>query len=132
MVRNTACEGSDGCAAAVLERLVLGPGQEGQERGRASLTFWLGRDLTREDSAPVSDTGEEPPLQMPFPTFETGGWRFIVRTRDLRLIDDLKAFAREIADQPRADRKFTSRLIRCTEEGNLGGWAWEKERVEVS
>ena len=131
MVRNTACDGSDGCAAAVLERLVLDP-RERQERGRSSLSFWLGREVSREGSAPLPDGNEEPALPGPYPAFEAGGWRFIVRTRDLRLIGDLEAFAREITGHPRADRKFTFRLLRCTEEGRLGGWAWQKERVEIS
>ena len=119
MVRNTAGEGSDGCAAGVLERRIMDPREE--RMGRASLSFWLRREVSREGNAGTD----------PYPTFEAGGFRFTVRTRDLRLIGDLEAFAREIAGHPRADRKFTFRLLGCTEEGRLGGWAWQKERAEV-
>jgi hypothetical protein len=131
MARNTACEGSDGCAAAVLERLAVDPRLKDQGNGMPTLSFWLDRDVPTDDGAPLRHRADASGLSGPDPVFEVAGWRFIVKTRDPDLIGDLEAFAREIAGQPRADRKFTFGLIRCTEEGRLGGWAWQKERAEI-
>jgi hypothetical protein len=131
MARNTACEGSDGCAAAILERLAVDPLPKGQEDGMTTLSFWLGRDASMEGRDTLSFRKDASGISDPDPAFEVGGWRFIVKTSDLRLIGELEAFAREIADHPRADRKFTFGLIRCTEEGRLRGWAWQKERAEI-
>jgi hypothetical protein len=131
MVRNTACEGSDGCAAAVLERLAVDPRPKAQGSGMTTLSPWLGKDASPGEIDPLLYREEASGISVPDPAFEVAGWRFIVKTRDLRLISDLEAFAREIADHPRADRKFTFGLIRCTEEGRLRGWAWQKERVVI-
>jgi hypothetical protein len=131
MVRNTACEASDGCAAIVLERLAVDPWPTGQEKGITTLPPQLRRDRFPGDGSPLVYGGKASAGTGPYPVFEVGGWRFTVKTRDPRLIGDLEAFSREIAGHPRGDRKFTFRLIRSTEEGRLGGWAWQKERVQV-
>ena len=121
--------GPDGCAAAVPVRSSAGPRPEGQENGPATLSSRMGRKTPqgrggqgpgREATGTGSDT---------FPAFVLGGWRFVVKTRDHLFIRDLEAFAREIAPDPRADRRFTYRLLQSTEEGKLGGWAWQKERA---
>jgi hypothetical protein len=92
-----------------------------------TLSFWSGEEKTPDDLAAEGMRGSET-----YPSFNVGHWRFTVRTLDRHLIEDLKDFCRDISGHPRADRKFTFRLLRCTEEGRLGGWAWQKERVEIS
>ena len=132
MVRNTGCENSDGCSAAVLERMVVDPVLSRRRAGGASLSPWLNRGRDREPVPAEFDPRGAQGEPGTFPSFELGSWRFTVKTRDLHLIDDLKAFVRDVADLPRADVKFTFKLVCCTEEGRLGGWAWEKERVQGS
>jgi len=126
MGRNTGCENSDGCSTAVLKRLVVDPWRRREER--ADLSPWL-NDRSEVPSPPETGIGGTGGC---FPTFELGEWRFTVKTHDLHLVEDLKAFVGDIAFLPRSDRKFTFKLVRCTEEGRLGGWAWQKERVPVT
>ena len=129
MVRRTGCETSDGCAAVVLERLVVEPGVRRREPGMVTLSSWLKGEADRHPCpAEHHAQGIEPE---DYPSFELGSWRFTVKTGDLHLIEDLKAFVGDIAALPRADVKFTSKLVRCTEEGRLGGWAWQKERLRT-
>jgi hypothetical protein len=80
-------------------------------------------------ATPLPEAGADSDAPEAFPVFELGGWRFTVKTTDRPLIEELCTFAREIIDLPRADLKFTFKLIHSTEEGRLGGWAWQKERV---
>jgi hypothetical protein len=128
MVRNT--ENSDGCSAVVLERMVIDPGPRRAAAGTVTLLPWLndGRDEQRLPSQPGPEGA--PGLQGTYPAFELGSWRFTVKTGDLSLIEELRGFVGEIADLPRADARFTFKLVLCTEEGRLGGWAWQKERVQ--
>ena len=124
MVRNT--ENSDGCSAAVLERMVVDPRKRPLGNGAGTLSPWL-NDGGERDYLPPGDSLSPGP----YPTFELGSWRFTVKTLDLGLVEDLKTFCQEIDHHPRADRRFTFRLIKATEEGRLGGWAWQKERVQA-
>ena len=132
MVRNTGCENSDGCSAAVLERMMVDPMPKRKNTAPGSLLPWFGRESNPEhlpaeaDNKPVSDGSGA------YPIFRVGGWKFTVKTRDLQLIGDLRSYIEGISHSPRADAKFTSRLVRCTEQGRLGGWAWQKERAEIS
>ncbi|MGA2933813.1 MAG: hypothetical protein ABSD81_01500 [Methanomicrobiales archaeon] len=132
MVRNTGCENSDGCSAAVLERMVVDPGPKRKDTGEGTLLHWFDREEDHEclppETGPKSVSGESGT----YPSFQVGGWKFTVKTWDLHLIGDLKNYIEDISHFPRADVKFTSRLVRCTEQGRLGGWAWQKERVQIS
>jgi hypothetical protein len=131
MVRNTGCEHSDGCSVAVLERMSMDLRPKRRNPGMIPLSFWFGKEGATGKSLPAEADGV-PEVQGSFPAFEIGGWRFMVRTRDPGLIGDLENFSREISGHPWADRKFTSRLIQSTEQGRLGGWAWQKERLQES
>ena len=132
MVRNAGYENSDGCSAAVLERIVVDPRPKRKDARTGTLLPWFNRDKNHEDLAvdasqnPVSDESGT------YPSFQVGGWKFTVKTRDLQLIGDLKNYIEDISHFPRADAKFTFKLVRCTEQGKLGGWAWQKERVQIS
>jgi hypothetical protein len=123
-------ENSDGCSAAVLERMVVDPRGNRRYTGAGTLAPWM--DVARSEvPLPLPDDMKVTPKgEGTYPVFELGSWRFTVKTRDLPLIEELGAFAREIAGLPRADVKFTFRLVTCTEEGKLGGWAWQKERAK--
>ncbi|HVP25978.1 MAG TPA: hypothetical protein VMS81_08350 [Methanomicrobiales archaeon] len=125
MVRNT--ENSDGCSVVVLGRMVVDPRPRRRDTGTPSLLPWLNGEGNEDPSPVESDPAGEPGA---YPTFKLGSWRFTVKTRDLHLVEDLKAFVRDIIDLPRADAKFTFKLVRCTEDGRLAGWAWQKERVQ--
>ena len=120
MVRST--ENSDGCTAAVLERMIVDPRAVLGSALRGTLAPWL-NDGGDRDRLPAGDRAAG------YPTFELGSWRFTVKTADPGLIEELGRFAGEIAHLPRADARFTFKLVFCTEEGRLGGWAWQKERV---
>jgi len=132
MARNTVCENSDGCTSAVLERLVIDPRLKRENPGPVTLSPWSGNDGNLEELTGDGDRGAGTGGQERFPAFELGEWRFTVKTLDLRLVEDLKAFCQEISGSPRADRKFTFKLIRCTEMGRLAGWAWQKERAQIA
>ena len=132
MVRNTGCENSDGCSAAVLERLVVDPGQRRKDTRTGSLLPWFGREQDHDRSPAGTDRPGVSDGSGTFPIFQVSGWKFTVKTRDLQLIGDLKSYLEDISHLPRADLKFTFRLVRCTEQGKLGGWAWQKERAQVS
>lgn len=129
MVRNTGRENSDGCSAAVLERMVVDPGPKRKNTAPGSLLPWFGREgdpehlIAEVDQKPVSGGSGT------YPSFQVGGWKFTVKTRDPQLIGDLKNYIGGISHSPRADAKFTFKLVRCTEQGRLVGWAWQKERV---
>jgi len=116
-------ENSDGCMGAVIERLVIDPRLKRENPGLGTLSSWFGKG---ED--PGAGTG----IPGQYPAFDVGEWRFTVKTLDLHLVEDLKAFCRDISGSPRADRKFTFKLIRCTEMGRLAGWAWNKERAQIA
>ena len=125
MVRSIA--NSDGCSAVVLERMLVDPRAGQPNMGRGTLAPWL-NDGGERDRLPAGD-----PLPAgSYPTFDLGSWRFTVKTADPGLIEELSRFAGEIAHLPRADARFTFKLVFCTEEGRLGGWAWRKERVAES
>ena len=130
MVRNRGCENSDGCSAAVLERMV-DPGARMKGARAGTLLPWFRRE-NHPDPVPVeAGPGSASDGQETYPSFRVGGWTFTVKTRDLQLIGDLKRYIEDISHSPRADAMFTFRLVRCTEQGRLGGWAWKKERVET-
>jgi hypothetical protein len=126
-MRNT--ENSDGCSAVVLGKMVVDPRARRRDTGTATLLPWLEGEGNRDSSPAASDRMGE---SVAYPTFELGSWRFTVKTKDLHLVEDLKAFVRDIIDLPRADAKFTFKLVHCTEDGRLAGWAWQKERVQGS
>ena len=130
MVRNAGCENSDGCSAAVLERMVVDPRSKLKETG--TLLQWFGRE-TNHKYLPA-EAGPKPVIDGSgtYPSFQVGGWKFTVKTRDLQLIGELGKYLEDISRFPRADAKFTFRLVRCTEQGRLGGWAWQKERMQIS
>jgi hypothetical protein len=131
MVRNTGCENSDGCSAAVLERMVVDPGQIRRDTGHATLSPWLTDEKDEGPHLPPQpDLNITSDLSGTYPTFELGIWRFTVKTGDLSLIEELGNFVREIVNLPRSDVKFTFKLVLCTEEGRLGGWAWQKVRMQ--
>ena len=131
MVRNRDCENSDGCTAAVLERVVVNLRPKRKETGMATLAPGFREEKTLADFVAETDLKGVASGSGTYPAFEVGGWQFTVKTLDRQLIGDLKDFCREISGHPRADRKFTFKLVRCTEQGRLGGWAWQKERVQV-
>ena len=131
MVRNAGCENLDGCSVAVLEHMV-DPRPKRKEAGTGTLLPWFARE--KNHVCLPAGTGPEPVSEGPgrYPVFQVSGWRFTVKTRDLQLIGDLGNYLRDISRFPRADSKFTFKLVRCTEQGRLGGWAWQKERVQIS
>jgi hypothetical protein len=128
MKRSAVCENSDGCSAAVLGRTV-DPGPGRRDVGTGNLSPWLTWDCDGDPFPPLSGSGVDSDAPRTFPVFELGDWRFTVKTTDRPLIEELATFVREIIDLPRADAKFTFKLVHCTEEERLGGWAWQKERV---
>ena len=97
-----------------------------EANGRGTVFPWM-KDGTEDRSRP--EGARNPVQEGAYPVFELGTWRFTVRTRDPRLIEDLRGFIREVGRNPRADVRFTLELVRCTEEGKLMGWAWQKERI---
>ena len=131
MARNTGCENSDGCSAAVLERMVLDPRLRRKDTGTGSLLPWFSRERDHVQFPAGSDQPVVSDESGIYPVFLVSGWKFTVKTRDLQLIADLKSHIGEISHYPRADLKFTFRLVRCTEQGRLAGWAWQKERLPI-
>jgi len=132
MVRNTGCENSDGCSAAVLERMVVDRRRRRIEIRTGPLLPWLTREMKYKDLPVEARQQIVSDGSGIYPIFRVGGWKFTVKTRDLQLIGDLKNYIEDISHFPRADAKFTFKLVRCTEQGKLSGWAWQKERVQIS
>ena len=130
MVRNAGCENPDGCSVAVHERMV-DPRPKRKENETGTLLPWFGREKNQEYLPAKTGSGPETNGSGTYPSFQVGGWRFTVETGDLQLIGDLKKYIEDISRFPRPDAKFTSRLVRCTEQGRLGGWAWQKERAQI-
>jgi len=92
-----------------------------------SLERWLpgGQDA----QSPSGVGGGRSPQEEEDPSFEVGCWRFRVRSRDARLLEDLRLLCRLLAASSRPEVDFTARLIRCTEQGKLPGWGWTRERI---
>ena len=130
MVRNTGCENPDGCSIAVPGRMV-DPGPKRREAGAGTLPPWFSREKNHGYLRADPGRNPSPDGAGTYPVFQVGGWKFTVKTRDLQLIGDLKRYIEDISHSPRADAMFTFRLVRCTEQGRLGGWAWQKERAQV-
>ncbi len=66
-------------------------------------------------------------LSNPYPIIEVGSSRFIIKSRDSNLIQELRLFCETLEESPRAEIRFTNRLIHCTEQGRLQPWAWQRQ-----
>lgn len=58
---------------------------------------------------------------------EVGSSRFIVKSGDRHLIQELRHFCETLMFNPRAEVLFTNKLLSCTEQGRLQPWGWERQ-----
>jgi hypothetical protein len=63
----------------------------------------------------------------PSAVIEVGNSLFIVKSGDSHLIHELRTFCETIREHPRAELRFTHKLIHCTEEGRLEPWGWQRQ-----
>ncbi|MDD1715165.1 MAG: hypothetical protein LUQ61_07910 [Methanoregulaceae archaeon] len=62
---------------------------------------------------------------------EVGNSRFIVRSGDGDLIRELLLFTEGLRGDPRAEVRFTVKLLSCTEQGRLRPWGWQRQPAQV-
>ncbi|NTV00603.1 MAG: hypothetical protein HGA55_05725 [Methanoregulaceae archaeon] len=63
---------------------------------------------------------------------EVGESRFIVRSGDKELIRELRLFTEDLKGDPRAEVRFTVKLLSCTEQGRLRPWGWQRQPAQVA
>jgi hypothetical protein len=63
---------------------------------------------------------------------EVGKSRFIVRSGDHELIRELRLFTEGLKGDPRAEARFTVKLLSCTEQGRLRPWGWQRQPGQVA
>ncbi|MEM2124058.1 MAG: hypothetical protein QXL43_01830 [Methanolinea sp.] len=62
-----------------------------------------------------------------YPVIRVGNARFLVRTADRALAEELVRVAGMLEGSPRPEVAFTNRLIEYTAQGRLAPWAWQRE-----
>lgn len=62
-----------------------------------------------------------------YPVIEVGDSRFVVKSQDRLLIRELRLFCETLRGDPRAEVRFTNKLLTCTEEGRLQPWGWQRQ-----
>lgn len=65
--------------------------------------------------------------QIPQAEIEVGNSRFLIRSGDRILLEDLSSFCESLKGMPRAEVRFTNKLLLCTEEGRLPPWGWQNQ-----
>lgn len=58
---------------------------------------------------------------------EVGKSRFIVKSGDNHLIQELRHFCETLHNSPRAEVLFMNKLLSCTEQGRLQPWGWQRQ-----
>jgi hypothetical protein len=58
---------------------------------------------------------------------DVGNSRFIIKSGDTRLIEELSQFCELLKGTPRAEVHFTNKLFHCTEQGKLQPWGWQRQ-----
>jgi hypothetical protein len=62
---------------------------------------------------------------------EVGRSCFIVKSADRDLIQELRHFSESLREDPRAEARFTVKLLSCTEQGRLRPWGWQRQPGQV-
>jgi len=58
---------------------------------------------------------------------EVGQSRFIIKSGDLLLLEELRLFCESLKGFPRPEVRFTNKLFQCTEQGRLQPWGWQHQ-----
>lgn len=58
---------------------------------------------------------------------EVGRSRFIIKSGDHLLIEELRLFCESLKGSPRPEVRFTNKLFSCTEQGRLQPWGWQHQ-----
>ncbi|GEM_PF-4882332 len=88
----------------------------------------------RQEKEPIprtdSHAGRHGPAQadqQPYPIIEVGKARFLIRTQDPALVEELRYFSRTLDGSPRPEIRFTNLLFACTGQGRLEPWGWQRQ-----
>jgi len=83
------------------------------------------------EPAPLADQDQSlfrnPDNNPSYPVIDVGSSRFIVKSGDSHLIQELRLYCETLRGSPRAEVRFTNRLIHCTEQGRLPPWGWQRQ-----